>query len=79
MAELISSDCGAVVRDDRGDFVGAATTGLEQVADVISMEVSALREGILLAPKLGCNNLIIQSYNLVLVELMNTNSGWSMR
>lgn len=37
------------VLDNLGNFVGAATAHFEQVADIVSLETMALREGLILA------------------------------
>lgn len=70
--------CGAILRDYRGLFVGAATAKLDHVADVLSAEAAALVEGLKLANMAGCNSVRVQTDNLVLVEALQQNLGHSM-
>ena len=59
-------------------FVAASTAKLEHVADIVSAEAAALVEGLKLAHSIGCNSLLVQMDNLVVVEALKFNSGYSM-
>ena len=56
--------CGAVLRDNRGGFIRAATARLDHIPDVVSAEAAALLEGLKLAQSTGCNNLLVRMDNL---------------
>ncbi|KAE8788148.1 Pre-mRNA-splicing factor SYF1 [Hordeum vulgare] len=51
--------CGAVIRNNRGGFIRAATARLDHVPDVVSAEAAALLEGLKLVESTGCNNLLV--------------------
>lgn len=51
---------GAVIRDNRGRFIKAATARLYHVPDVVSAEAAALLEGLKLLRSTGCNNAVIR-------------------
>jgi hypothetical protein len=51
---------------------------LEHVATIVSAEVDALVEVHKLALQIGCNKIFIQMDNLVVVEALNHNTGYSM-
>ena len=59
-------------------FVGAATTKIEHVADVVSAEAAALVEGLKLASSIDANSILVQMDNLVIVEAIQQNIGHSM-
>ncbi|XBJ25843.1 hypothetical protein VPH35_003405 [Triticum aestivum] len=73
-----SGACGAIVRDSNGAFIGASIAKLEHVADVVPAEVVALAEGYKLACYIGCNSILVQMDNLVIVESLNYNTGHAM-
>ncbi|XBH73973.1 hypothetical protein VPH35_101004 [Triticum aestivum] len=73
-----TGSCGAIVRDIGGMFVAASTSKLEHVADVVSAESAALVEGLKLALNIGCNSILVQMDNLMVVEVLNLNTGYSM-
>ena len=66
---------GAIVRDDTGGFVGAACTKSFNVFDAELAEEEALREGLLVAKRLACHNLVIQSDCSSIVEAINSGMG----
>jgi hypothetical protein len=68
---------GAILRDDRGHFLGASCGNLPFVSDAATAEVSALREGLLLAGQIGCNRLEVNSDCMEVVEIMQ-NGGNSL-
>lgn len=59
---------GAIIRDSSGLFVAAATAKFEHITDVESAEAAALVEGLKLATAMGCNSILVQMDNLIVVE-----------
>lgn len=57
--ETLLGACGAVARDDRGDFIAAANCLLPHVHDVDSVEIIVIC--LFLATNLGCNTVEIES------------------
>uniref|UniRef100_A0A8I7B4L5 RNase H type-1 domain-containing protein n=1 Tax=Hordeum vulgare subsp. vulgare TaxID=112509 RepID=A0A8I7B4L5_HORVV len=70
--------CGAVIRNNRGGFIRAATARLDHVPDVVSAEAAALLEGLKLVESTGCNNLLVRMDNLTVVQALHNNEGHSM-
>lgn len=61
---------GALIRDDKGNFIAAASEKIELCSDVFMVEAMALRFGLNLAQTVGCNLLVIKSDNIDVVSLM---------
>lgn len=70
-AETLSGACGAIARDDRGNFLAAATCVLPHVSNVHSAELLAVRSGLTLAANLGCTKVIIESDSMVALEAIS--------
>ena len=60
------------------NFISASTAKLEHVADVVSVEATALLEGFKLVQISGCNNLMVRLDNSIVVQALNSNEGHSM-
>lgn len=75
--DLLKGTAGAIIRDDRGDFINAGNWKIDFCHDVLSAEAIALRYGLSLAQTIGCNKVIINSDNLEVVNMMN-NGGRSL-
>ena len=60
-AEKLSGATGAIARDDRGDFIAEANWFIPHVSNVDAAEIIAVRNGMILAERIGCNSLIIES------------------
>jgi ribonuclease HI len=73
-----SGSCGAVLRDSIGNFIGATTSKLLHVADVVSAEAAALLQGLKFTESLGCNNVLVRMDNSVVVDALRLNEGQSM-
>ena len=58
--------------------MSASTARLEHVADVFTAEAAALLEGLKLARDTGCNNLVVRSDNITVVDALRFNEGYSM-
>jgi ribonuclease HI len=72
-----SGGCGAIVRDSRGNFIGASTANLMHVVDVVSAEAAALLEGLKLLQSLGCSNIMVRMDNVEVVDALRLNEGQS--
>ncbi|KAF7097025.1 hypothetical protein CFC21_098891 [Triticum aestivum] len=48
---------------------------IDWCADVLAAEASTLQYGLSLAQRIGCNRLVINSYNLEVIETMNNGGG----
>ena len=56
-------------------FIGTSTEKIEHVADIVSAEAATLVEGLKLAQKIGCNSVLVQMDNMVVVESLKFNTG----
>lgn len=74
--DLLRGTAGAVIRDDKGNFIVGENWKIEFCADALTAEALALRFGLLLAQKAGCNRLIINSDNMKIIDTMK-NGGHS--
>uniref|UniRef100_A0A453DP78 RNase H type-1 domain-containing protein n=1 Tax=Aegilops tauschii subsp. strangulata TaxID=200361 RepID=A0A453DP78_AEGTS len=70
-AETLSGATGAVVPNDHGEFIAAATWYLAHISTVDSPEINAIRNGFMLATNRGCNRLIIESDSTFAVQGVN--------
>ena len=68
---------GAIIRDHFGSFISAGRWNLQYVEDAATAEACALRDGLLLAGKIGCNKLMVESDCSDVVEVMQ-NGGNSL-
>jgi ribonuclease HI len=59
-----------VARDDRGHFIAAATWVLPYVSSTDSVEILAIKHGLYLAARIGCNVAHIESDSSFAVETM---------
>ena len=60
-AVTLSGATGAIAWDGRGNFIAAATWFVPHVVGVDSAEMIAIRNGLYLAERIGCNKVIIES------------------
>ena len=58
--------------------MSASTAILEHVDDVFTTEAAALLEGLKLARDTGCNNLLVRSDNITVVDVFRFNESYSM-
>jgi ribonuclease HI len=68
----------AIIRDSNGSFIAGSCFYLEHVGDASISEIMVLKEGLLLAQRIGCSSLIIHSDSLVVVETMRMGISLSM-
>ena len=74
--DLLKGTFGAVLRNDKRNFIAGGFWKIDHCVDVLTTESWALRFGLSLAQRAGCNRLVINSDNLEVIETMN-NGGWS--
>ena len=74
--DLLKGTAGAVLRNDKGNFIAGGTWKIDHCVDALTAEAWALRFGLSLAQRAGCNRLVINSDNLEVIETMN-NGGRS--
>jgi ribonuclease HI len=59
---------GCIIRDSSGQFLAACRVQIDGVLDVATTEAQALRDGLRLAERIGCNNIYIETDSLEVVE-----------
>ena len=67
---------GAILRDYQGNFVAAETTYLPHVASPMMAEAYAMRQGLILANRLGCNNVAAESDSLEIIQACTGEHSW---
>ncbi|XP_051221615.1 uncharacterized protein [Lolium perenne] len=67
---------GAILRDHDGLFIAASTLYIPNLASAALAEAMALREGLSLAHRIGCNNVIAESDSLETVEACTGAEVW---
>jgi ribonuclease HI len=59
---------GCIIRDSSGQFLAACRAQIEGVLDVVTAEAQALRDGLRLAERIGCNHLYIETDSQEVVD-----------
>jgi ribonuclease HI len=67
---------GVVARDSSGKFIAASTVYLPNVASAAAAEAMAMREGLSLVNRLGCNNVQMESDSTETVEACSGTEPW---
>jgi ribonuclease HI len=62
---------GCIIRDSQGQFLAACRVEIEGVIDVTTAEAQAVRDGLRLVERIGCNNLIVETDCLEVVNAYN--------
>jgi ribonuclease HI len=75
-SDSCAGSVGAVVRDSRGKFIAASTVYLPNIASASATEAMAMREGLALANRLGCNNVQMESDSTETVEACSGEEMW---
>ncbi|XP_073357688.1 uncharacterized protein [Aegilops tauschii subsp. strangulata] len=75
-AETLSGPTGAIARDDKGQFLSAATWYIPHVSSAVSAELIAIRNGLYLAANIGCNRVIIESDSALAIEAVNNHDNY---
>ncbi|KAI5003277.1 hypothetical protein ZWY2020_030437 [Hordeum vulgare] len=68
--DLLWGTMGAVLRDGKGRFIAGGNNKIDHCTNVLMVEVLALKFGLTLVQKVGCNRLIINSDNMEVIETM---------
>ena len=77
-ADACSGATGAVMHDYQGQFVAASTRFLPNIASAAMAKVVAMKEGLALASRLGCNAFIAKSDSTDTIEAcIELNSRWN--
>jgi ribonuclease HI len=74
--DLHAGSVGAVIRDHNGKFIAASTLYLLHVASAAATEAIAMREGLALATRLGCNDVIMKSDSMETIEACTGVEAW---
>ena len=61
---------GAVIRDDQGRFISASACAISYVEDAPTAEARSIRNGLILASNSGCNNIIVNSDCMEVIQTM---------
>ena len=61
---------GAIIRDSSGGMVVASNNFIAHVVDAPMAEAYALKEGLMLVQHVGCNQIIVQSDCMEVVDIM---------
>lgn len=67
---------GVVLRDYQGSFIAASTVFIPHVASPAMAEARAMREGLSLANRLGCNNVLAESDSLEVIQACTGEDAW---
>jgi ribonuclease HI len=67
---------GAVLRDYEGRFVAASNTLIPHVAPAAMAEAMAMKNGLLLANRLGCNRIQAESDSLEIIDACSGGDSW---
>jgi ribonuclease HI len=69
--DLKAGATGAVLRNYKREFIVASTTYIPHVPSAIMAESYAMKEGLALAIRLGCNHIVAESDSTEVVEACN--------
>jgi hypothetical protein len=67
-ADQAEGAVGVVARDYKGQFIAAATRHLPHVSSVMMAEALAMKDGLSLANRLGCNSVLAESDSLEMIQ-----------
>jgi ribonuclease HI len=67
---------GAILRDSHGRFLAASTKYVPYVGSVAEAEAIAMKEGLWLANRKGCNALLAESDSLETIEALSGPGNW---
>jgi ribonuclease HI len=74
--DMHAGAAGAVARDHDGRFLAAASIFLPNAASAAATEALAMREGLALANRLGCHNVVMESDSIETVEACTGDEAW---
>jgi len=75
-AETLSGATGAIARDDKGQFLSAATWYIPHASSALSAELIAIRNGLYPAANIRCNRVIIESDSALAIEVVNNHDNY---
>jgi ribonuclease HI len=75
-SDTCAGSVGAVARDSLGKFIAASTVYLPSVASAAAAEAMAMREGLSLATRLGCSNVLMESDSTETVDACSGDEPW---
>lgn len=64
-----NASTGCIIQDSQGKFLSACRVEIEGIIDVAMAETQALRDGVRLAKRNGCNNVEVESDSLEVVNV----------
>jgi ribonuclease HI len=73
---VCAGSIGAIIRDYKGRFLAANTSLIPHTATVSMAEALAMRDGLELAIKLGCNRVQAESDSTEVIEACNGCDRW---
>jgi ribonuclease HI len=71
-----SGSVAAVTRNSEGGFLAASSIFLPNISSVAACEALAMREGLALANRFGCSNVIMESDSMETVDACSGNEVW---
>jgi transcriptional/translational regulatory protein YebC/TACO1 len=74
--DLKDGSIGAVLRDVKGDFIAASSIFLQNMDSVVMAEARAMKEGLELVIRMGCNKLVAESDCIEIIEAFNESEAW---
>jgi ribonuclease HI len=74
--DMVAGATGAVIRDYQGQFVAASTKYIPHVSSASMAEAFAMKEGLLLANRLGCSSIIAESDSIVTIDACKGGETW---
>ncbi|RLN19247.1 hypothetical protein C2845_PM02G17320 [Panicum miliaceum] len=75
LASSSSGAGGVIIRDSEGRLLSVAARRCEHVPDVLTGEALAVRDGLVLVGEQGHENVILETDNLPLVNLLRSDAG----
>lgn len=75
-ADSLSGSIGAILRDHSGNFIAAYTLYLPSVSSAKAAEARAMKEGLDLANRMGCSNIVAESDSMEIIDACTGESTW---
>ena len=67
---------GAILRDFQGHMVAASCTYIPNISSAALAEAIAMKEGLILASRLGCNSIVAESDSMETIEACTGAESW---
>ena len=65
-----------MLRDYEGRFIAASTLYIPNIASATTVEAIAMREGLALANRMGCSNVIAESDSMKIIQACTGEEAW---